>query len=281
MDCKVNGVPVHYAEYGTGTPVLALHGAGVDHREIAGALEPLFRDRPGYRRLYPDLPGMGRTPAPATIASNDDVVELILGLVDNIIGAEQFVIIGQSYGGYLARAIANRRPERAVGLALICPVGDGARDTPEHRPLVASDDLRGAVDPDLETTYRNYFVVQTTETLRRFQEHVAPSAPLVDESGLARIFEQWQLSQRPEDATTYPGPTLILTGRQDATAGYASPWDLVEHYPRATFVVLDRAGHALLHEQPDLAHALVADWLTRVLEHANTARDGRGRGSLR
>jgi hypothetical protein len=43
-------------------PSWALHGGGVDHREIMGALEPLFAGRPGYRRVYPDLPGMGRTP---------------------------------------------------------------------------------------------------------------------------------------------------------------------------------------------------------------------------
>jgi pimeloyl-ACP methyl ester carboxylesterase len=61
---NVNGVPVHYAQHGSGTTVLALHGAGVDHREIMGALEPLFAERPGYRRVYPDLPGMGRTPLP-------------------------------------------------------------------------------------------------------------------------------------------------------------------------------------------------------------------------
>ncbi len=35
----------------------------------------------------------------------------------------------------------------------------------------------------------------------------------------------------------------------------------------ATFAVLDRAGHALPHEQPGLIHALVAEWLDRVHEH--------------
>ena len=29
MEATVSGVPVHYAEYGSGTPVLALHGAGL------------------------------------------------------------------------------------------------------------------------------------------------------------------------------------------------------------------------------------------------------------
>ncbi|CAI3794713.1 2-succinyl-6-hydroxy-2,4-cyclohexadiene-1-carboxylate synthase [Pseudarthrobacter sp. MM222] len=269
MEAMVSGVPVHYAGYGSGTPVLALHGAGVDHGEIAGALEPIFSTVPGFRRLYPDLPGMGRTPAPGTITSNDDVLDILLGLIDSTMGDEPFLVIGQSYGGYLARAIANRRPDQAVGLALICPVGAQTRNVPKHEVLVSSADLTG-LDPDQEAAYRSYFVVQTAETLRRFQEHVAPGTSLVDEPGLLRIFSRWELRDRPEAAKPYPHPALILAGRQDATAGHTGPGELIEHYPRATFAVLDRAGHALLHEQPDLVQALVAEWLRRVRERSTT-----------
>ena len=266
MESSISGVPVHYAEHGSGTPILALHGAGVDHREIAGALEPIFANVPGYRRLYPDLPGMGRTPAPEAIASNDDVVDLLLGLIASTIGDEPFLVIGQSYGGYLARAIATLRPDQAVGLALICPVGSQTRDVPQHEVLVSAADLTGELDSDLEATYRSYFVVQTPETLRRFQEYVGPATSLVDESSLMRIFSQWELRDRPEAAKAYPHPVLVLAGRQDATAGHTGPSELIVHYPRATLAVLDRAGHALIHEQPHLVQALVADWLTRVRE---------------
>lgn len=258
---------MHYAEYGSGTPVLSLHGAGVDHREIAGALEPIFCKVKGYRRLYPDLPGMGRTPAPETITSNDDVLDILRGLIDSAIGDAPFLVIGQSYGGYLARAIANWRSEQVVGLALICPVGAHTRDVPKHEVLVSSADPISDLAPDLEATYRGYFVVQTAETLRRFQEYVAPAMSLVDEKSLMRIFSHWELRDGPEAAKAYPHPVLILAGRQDATGGHSGPWGLVEHYPRATFAVLDRAGHALIHEQPDLAQALVTEWLMRVGEH--------------
>ena len=266
MEFTVGEVPVHGAEYGSGTAVIALHGAGVDHREIAGALEPMFSGFPGYRRLYPDLPGMGRTPAPTSIMSNDDVVQVLLDLIDDAIGTEPVLVIGQSYGGYLARAIANRRPDQVIGLALICPVGERTEDVPTHQVLVSTD-LPDTLDADLEADYRDYFVVQTAETLRRYQEYVLPSRALVDEQGLMRIFSQWQFRERPEAASTYRHPTLILLGRQDATAGDTRRWQLLEHYPRATLAVLDRAGHALLHEQPELARRLVGEWLFRVREH--------------
>ena len=273
MTVTVNGVPVHHAQYGSGdgTPVLALHGAGVDHREIMGGLEPVFAERPGYRRSYPDLPGMGRTPAPEALGSNDDVLDLLLGFVDAIIADEAFLVAGQSYGGYLARAIANRRPGQVAGLALVCAVGaGGAQDErPEHVVLHAAGGLDPERDlgPELAAAFRDYLVVQTPATLRRFQQTVAPGAALVDRAALERLFQRWDLRTEPEQGPAYANPALILAGRQDAVAGYAGVWRLLQLYPRATFAVLDRAGHALLHEQPGLATALLADWLDRVREH--------------
>ena len=272
MLANVNGIPVHFEERGRGTPVLALHGAGVDHREIMGALEPLFADRPGYRRIYPDLPGMGRTPAPDTIDSTDAVLDLLLGLVDAVIGEQALLVVVHSSGGYLARAIANRRPRQVAGLALICPlVGDqgGGDDRPEHVVLHAADDLDvdGTLGLEMAAVFRDYLVVQTPQTLRRFQETVAPGAELADQAALERMGARWLLRSAPEQGPAYPHPTLILTGRQDASVGYAGAWRLLEHYPRAAFAVLDRAGHGLPHEQPGLLGALLGEWLDRVGEH--------------
>jgi len=267
----VNGSSVHYAQQGSGTPVLALHGAGVDHREIRAGLAAVFAERSGYRLIYPDLPGMGRTPLPAAVGSNDDVVDLLLGLVDEVIGGEPFLLVGQSYGGYLGRAIASRRPGQVAGLALICSVDaqTAAEDVPEDAVLHAAADLDpdAALSPQQAAEYRRYLVVQTPATLRQYQQAVAPAVDLVDQAGLSRVFGRWRLRTPPEQGPAYPNPTLILTGRQDATAGYAPSWRLLEHYPRATFAVLDRAGHALLHEQAELVAALLGEWLDRVREH--------------
>jgi pimeloyl-ACP methyl ester carboxylesterase len=276
----VDHIPVHYAQHGSGTPVLALHGAGVDHREMMGALEPVFADRPGYRRIYPDLPGMGRTPAPERIDSNDAVLELLVGLVEAVIGQEAFLVVGHSYGGYLARAIANRRPGQVAGLALLCPIGEpgGGDERPGHVVVADSGDLDpdGVLGPELAAEYRDYLVVHTPGTLRRFQETVAPGAALVDQPALERIFARWELGTPPEQGAAYPNPTLILAGRQDATVGYAGSWRLLQHYPRATFAVLDRAGHGLPHEQAGLLGALLGEWLERVAEHRGARITRRG-----
>ena len=47
------------------------------------------------------------------------------------------------------------------------------------------------------------------------------------------------------------------------------------NYPHASLAVLDDAGHALPHEQPELLRALIAEWLARVERRTGTA-DARG-----
>ena len=63
MHCKINDVPVYYEEHGQGKPILCLHGFTEDSGSMKGCLEPFFKDVSGYRRIYLDMPGMGKTPA--------------------------------------------------------------------------------------------------------------------------------------------------------------------------------------------------------------------------
>src|SRR4051794_470437 len=86
MKTRAGQVVVHYVARGTGRPVLVLHGAGVDHREAEACFEPVLDGVAGLRRIYPDLPGMGRTIAPGTLCSADDVLDTLLEFADQAIG---------------------------------------------------------------------------------------------------------------------------------------------------------------------------------------------------
>jgi pimeloyl-ACP methyl ester carboxylesterase len=253
--CRVGAVEVRYVERGSGTPVVVLHGAGVDHREPEACFDPILERYGGLRRIYPDLPGMGRTAAPETIRSADDVLDVLLGLVDDLCGDGPVLVMGHSAGAYYGQAIAVRRPGPVAGLALVCPLLPATRDVPPHRALVGRGDLG-------DDAFRSYFVVQTPEMLDRYERCVAPGAALADQQALARIGERWELTQ-PDDAPAYPGPTLLVAGRLDSTVGYAATVDLLGQYPAASLSVLDAAGHALPHEQPALLEALVVEWLHR------------------
>ena len=249
MEVRAGDVVVHAVEHGSGRPVLVLHGAGVDHREVEACFEPALSGVGGLRRIYPDLPGMGRTAAPDSLRSADDVLTTLLQFADEVTGGEPFLLVGHSAGGYFAQAMAGRRPEQVTGLALVCPLLPGVRDVPEHRVVDGSVDLG-------DDGFRSYLVVQTPEMLDRYQRFVAPAAELVDEAAMARIGARWELAAAP----AYPGPTLVVAGRQDSTVGSAAAVDLLTEHPHATLAVLDGAGHALPHEQPELLRALLSGW---------------------
>jgi pimeloyl-ACP methyl ester carboxylesterase len=262
--------PLHYVEHGDGVPILAIHGWSPDHRIMTGFLEPLFASREGWRRVYPDLPGMGRTSVDERIASSDDVLDAVERFVDERIGDRPFLLVGESYGGYLARAIAAGRAEQVRGLALVCPIGTAVnaseRTLPERSVIHADPALMASLDETEAQSFGSLAVVQSTDTLRRFREDVAPGLAAADSDALARIQRRWELTARPESRGRFDGPTLIITGRQDWATGYADVYPLLDHYPRATFAVLDRAGHNAQFEQPALVGALVDEWLDRVEE---------------
>jgi pimeloyl-ACP methyl ester carboxylesterase len=255
MHTHAGGVAVHYVEHGAGRPVLVLHGAGVDHREPEACFEPIFDDAPGFRRIYPDLPGMGRTPAPEELRSAGDVLDVLLRFAEKVADGAPYVLVGHSAGAHYGQAMAARVPDEVSGLALVCPLLPDVRNVPEHRAIVGS-----AAIGDEE--FRSYFVIQSPEMLRRYERYVAPAASLVDHAALERIGERWELAF--DDSAPYRGPTLIVAGRLDSTVGYAAAADRLDDYPHASLAVIDDAGHALPHEQPDLLRALVLDWLART-----------------
>jgi len=208
MEAQAGEIAVHYVEHGAGRPVLVLHGAGVDHRETEACFEPVFAGVAGFRRIYPDLPGMGRTVADG-LSSAEDVLDTLLDFAREVTGETAYLLIGHSAGAYFAQAMAAREPAQVAGLALVCPLLPDVRDVPEQRVVAGSGEIG-------------------------------------------------------DDGPAYSGPTLVVAGRLDSTVGYAAAADRVNHYPHASLAVVDDAGHALPHEQPDLLRALVAEWLARV-----------------
>ncbi|MFI2362211.1 alpha/beta fold hydrolase [Promicromonospora sp. NPDC019610] len=273
---EVDGVRVHYVEHGPQAgagvrTVVLVHGFPVDHRLMTGAFEPVLAGRQGWRRVYVDLPGMGRTVAP-DVASTDDVFRILRGAVEALVPEGPYAVVGQSYGGYLARGLAAADPDRVTGLAALVTLVEPRhelRRLPGRQVLVrdrALTDRVGAAALDAE----DVLVVQTEETWARTHEEVDPGLAAADPAAVARI-EASYAGTFPVEPAPFEKPVLIAVGRQDSMTGYRDAWDLLEHYPRATFAVLDRAGHSLHIEQRDLFEALVGEWLDRVEEASDVS----------
>ena len=268
MICEVNGIPVYYETAGEGRPFLMLHGGFIDHRHIQHDLEPIFAGHPGWQRIYPDLPGHGRTPAPEWLVRQDQVLEIVLGFMDHVIGSERFAVAGVSRGGYLARGVLAKRSADVDGALLITPARHGAapaESLPQKVALVKDERILAELNP-AEAELMAGYVVQDRSALEGIRRNLI-ALELTDQIYQKRIFENYEFSF---DVDLFPpcfsNPVLILAGRQDAVVGHLDAWHSLAQFPRATFALLDRAGHYLPTEQRALLHALAGEWLRRVEE---------------
>ena len=262
MQIDVRGIPVHYEQLGEGRPVLLLHGTPADHRHMVRAFEPIFERREGWRRIYPDLPGHGLTPGADWLSTDDDKLQVALELLDAVAPGERFLVIGGSYGGYLALGAVHRRAADIDGVMPVVtnPRPEG-RTGAEHRVFVRDDDVVASIEDD-ERGWLGIATVQTAATLDGFRRNIKPAISAADLEFLDRIKPfTFEVSTLPEP---FPRPALIVNGRQDGQTGYADMLAMIESFPRGTFAVLDRAGHPVVVEQPVLFAALVNEWLDRV-----------------
>ena len=148
-----------------------------------------------------------------------------------------------------------------LGLALVCPAAERSRNAPDHDVVRQDADAYDELEPAQRAGFDEYFVVRTAATARRYRDHVVPGTTLVDEAALGRIFSAWRIDI---GSRTFEAPTLIAAGRRDSLVGYTDATDLLDRYPHATLAVVDGAGHALMHERPELLAAFFVDWLDRA-----------------
>ncbi len=268
MHADIRGIPVHYVEHGEGRPILMLHGMPADHRHMVHGFEPAFADRPGWRRIYPDLPGHGLTPAADWITTEDDKLEVVLELMDAVAPGRPFLVMGASYGGYVALGAVHQRAADIDGVALIVtnPLRD-SRNVGKHQ-VFERDEAAVATLAEDERGVLGMATLHTAAAIERFRTTIKPALAIADHEFLERIAPfTFDVTALPEP---FPRPALVVNGRQDAATGYADMLSLIESFPRGTFAVLDRAGHPLNAEQPVLFKALVGEWLDRVEAESRT-----------
>jgi pimeloyl-ACP methyl ester carboxylesterase len=276
MECELASTTVHYEVFGQGRPFLMLHGGAGDHHLWVRALEPLFEQREGWQRIYPDLPGHGRTAAPAGMDAYDQVLDLVLGFIDHVIPGQRFAVGGMSWGGNLAQGVLHHRFSQVSGCLFMAPgvqLADGEASERPPRTILVRDEtplagLGDGVEAErLRELYENLLVVQSPAHLERLRCTILPALEIPDDPawrGRARYqggfsFQPQELPQ-PSDK-----PTLFLLGRQDHIVGYRNQWRIIEQHPRATFAVLDGAGHGVAGvEQVEVCRALINEWLDRV-----------------
>lgn len=268
MKCELKHTTIHYEIHGNGKPVLLLHGFSCDHHLMTGCMEPVFKSQSGWKRIYPDLPGMGDSTVTDGIQSTDDMLEALDEFVGEILGDVPFILAGESYGGYLSRGLLKKRQHQIEGLLLICPTaGQAKHDAPAFQLIARDEEFMSQLNHPYAGEFNGMHTVQDEYNWSRFEQEIVTGLKKADRPFLERLRQRYDFSPEMEQLDTpYVKPVLILAGRQDHIVGYRNQWAFANEYPRASFVMLDRAGHNLQIEQSRLFHVLVEEWLDRVTE---------------
>lgn len=270
MFASVRGYDVFHTSAGEGVPVIAIHGFGIDHRIMLNSHEPVFRQRDGYKRIYFDLPGMGRS-SKAMPRDSDEMLQIVMDFIDQVAPGRRFLLTGASYGSYLARGVVKRWPKRVLGMMLPVPMivaRREERELPQRVVLKEDAELLKTLTKEEREEFSSTATVLDRSVWKMYRKSIMPGVQATDQARLAEFQAKGYAFSFDVDRLDkpFPAPALFIMGRQDHVVGYADALRIIENYPRATVAVLDRASHALEMEQYGLFNTLMSEWLDRVEE---------------
>jgi len=271
--CLIKDIPVFYEEYGEGMPILFIHGWTPDHRMMKGCFEPVLSQTSGYRRIYIGLPGMGQTPARPWIRNSDDMLDILCEFIYKVIGNENFLLAGCSYGGYLTLGLIHKLGHKIAGALFLVAMTDslvkidtGENLSPKHR-IWQSKLLSFEEESNSFKAYMDMAIIATPEMYSQWLKDIQPGLDIADKEFTANesiLYYSPALEESIRNLT-FDKPSTILAGRQDGpTCCYIRAYELAKRFTRATFAALDGAGHILQIDNEPLFQQLVKDWLWRV-----------------
>ena len=261
-----NGIQTNYHEYGQGEPVLLIHGSGPGVTSWANWRLTIPALAENFHVIAPDIVGFGYTERPADVQYNMETwLNHIFGFMDAL-GIEKTHIVGNSFGGGLALAMAIRAPQRVGRLVLMGSAGlpftltEGLDRVWGYTPSI--DNMRGLLD--LFAFDRS----RVTEDLARmrFEASVRPGI----QEAFAQMFpapRQNGVNGLASDAVAIkalPHTTLIVHGREDKVIPLASSYELFSMIQQAQIHVFGQCGHWTQIEHATRFNKLISDFFTEA-----------------
>ena len=257
----VGGLSLAVDLRGDGPALLLVHGFPVDRTLWAHQVATLA----GWRRIAPDLRGMGMSDAPdgayAIATYADDLVRLL-----DRLQAKQAVVVGLSMGGYVAFDLVRRYRDRVAGLVLVDTRAepDGAEGRAGRDAMIALARAEGsrAVAERMLPRVLGRTTQQTQPVLVEQVREMMARAPVAGVIGALGA-----LRDRPDSTPLLPTiaiPTLVVVGQEDELTPPSAARALADAIPSAALTVIPSAGHFSPLEAPTAVSRVLAEFL----EHA-------------
>jgi len=262
------GVRTNYHDLGSGLPLLMIHGSGPGVSAWANWRMNLAALAQRRRVIAPDCVGFGYSERPASAEySRAGWLRHLVGLLDAL-ALDRVDIVGNSFGGGLALALALKHPERVRRLVLMGSIGIDFVITPGleavwgYAPSVAnmqrlldifSFDRRLMSDDLAEKRYR-------ASILPGAQEAFASMFPV------PRQLSVDAFALTAAELGSIAHKTLIIHGREDQVIPPENAHRLFALIPDAELHMFGRCGHWTQIEHAAAFNRIVDEFLARGVD---------------
>ena len=254
---QINGLRVQFRMRGKGEPLVLLHGWGASSLSWMGPAAQLEGD---FRVLAPDLPGFGFSEEPPQAWGAAEYANIVAGLLVAT-GMGSANVVGHSFGGLVATALATSKPELVKRLV-----------------LVASPVVRLKAERDVRSKIGGYARVKfVASLLPPFKQRILEWGRMKYGSEdyrnagdmrptLVKVLgEDWRTA-----LTNVQAPALLIYGENDEDVPLAVAHEAMQELPEgARLVVMPGVGHFPFLDQPDA----FVEALTRFLSPAEATAD--------
>ena len=258
----INGYSIRYLDYDDVTHrsdnykfLVLLHGLGASAERwllVAPTLSKYFRV------IVPDIIGFGYSDKPTVEYTMDFFVGFFQGLLKDL-QIDRPIIVGSSFGGYLATEFAIRFNNRVEKLVLAAPAGAMRSST-----SVLDQYIMAALYPTYENALRAFMdmafdpSIVTEDTVRDFINRMRlPNAKYAFMSTLLGIKDSPKLQDRISKVLA---PTLLLWGDNDnmIPLQYSKEYTMI---PYSELVVIKDCGHVPFVEKPIMFNQTILRFL--------------------
>lgn len=257
-----NGIEIFYEEKGTGESLLLIAGFACDHTNWLKMI-PILASH--YRVIVFDNRGVGQTSAPNTPYSIRQMADDAAGLLEAM-GLSRVHVAGHSMGGQIAQELALAHPERVRSLTLLASC---AKLDERGKAVIESwGELPRLVDAvtglrlSFPWIYTSHFYAIPGAIQHVIEEVLSNSFP---PSPLG-IYKQSRAITSCDTSTRLDGikcPTLVVVGNEDILSRVFFSEQLVQGIRDAELVVLEKCGHGLPTESPEVTTAALLAFLSR------------------
>jgi 3-oxoadipate enol-lactonase len=256
----VNGMALAVDTVGEGPAVLFIHGYPLDRTMWRHQMDHLT----GFRRIAPDLRGMGLSDAPDLGYSMTAYADDLAALLDTL-GVNDAVLCGHSMGGYIALEFVRRWPRRVRGLVLVDSraEADSAEGRKARDLAAAAARERGAV-ATAEAMLPKLFAGEDAASVGAPWRQVEATILATSVPGMTGALTA--MRDRADSVPLLPQltglPTLIVVGEEDRLTPVAGARMMAEMIPGARLHVLPGVGHLPPLEAPAETTRVLADFLS-------------------